>query len=217
MLAALVVNFVVFDAANAATSQEGDVVDPAADTAEPGLDSQTRTEATTQSVADLAVEQADTSPQVKLDKLQKMLAAQRDQLDRQQKQIEAQQQQALEQQKNIDAQTALLDSMQQQLDELAEAAGRPREPTAEDLKMREQLAGLQEQLAEIPEDPSASMAGEGFPGSIRVPGTDAAFKIGGYAKLNIVKSFDPLGSGDLSSALFPSTRRTPESLGVTRS
>lgn len=131
-----------------------------------------------------------------LDELRKKLASQRDQLARQQKQLAAQQEKVLEQQKNIDAQTALLRSVQQQLDELAQAAGQPREPTPDELKMREQLAGLQEQLARIPEDPSASMAGKDFPGSIRIPGTDAAFKIGGFAKMNIVKSFDALGSHD---------------------
>jgi hypothetical protein len=189
----------VFDTANAAAAQ----ADPVAETAEsaaeltaPVSSPPAPTEATTQPIVDPAVEQADNSPQIKLAELQKMLGAQRDQLDQQQKQIEAQQQQALEQQQNINAQTSLLDSMQQQLDELAQAAGQPREVTAEELKMKEQLASLQEQLGQIPEDPSAAMAGEGFPGSIRVPGTEAAFKIGGFAKMNIIKSFDPVGTND---------------------
>jgi hypothetical protein len=195
MLAALVVNFLVLQSANAA-SREEQFVNPAADGADTVLNSPGPTEATTQPVAEPVAEQADNSSRDKLAELQEALAAQRDQLEQQQTQIESQQQRALEQQKNIDAQTSLLDSMQQQLDELAEAAGRPREATPEQLKMREQLAGLQEQLAQIPEDPSASMAGEGFPGSIRVPGTDAAYKIGGYAKMSIVKSFDPVGTED---------------------
>ena len=131
-----------------------------------------------------------------LEEFQKLLDAQRAEIESQRKQIQTQRDEIDQQQGQIDAQTSLLGSMQQQLDELAQEMGAPRESTPEELAMKEQLASLQSQLSEIPEDPTAAMEGEGFPGSIRVPGTDAAFKIGGYAKLNIAKSFDPVGSSD---------------------
>jgi len=157
---------------------------------------------TTDSEPVLTKDDADISKQIGeltrplLDEFQQLLDAQRIEIESQQRQLQAQQEEIDQQKQQMDAQTSVLGSMQQQLDELAQAVGAERESTPEELAMREQLTSLQNQLAEIPEDPTAAMAGAGFPGSIRVPGTDAAFKIGGYVKMNIVKSFDPVGSSD---------------------
>jgi len=62
--------------------------------------------------------------------------------------------------------------------------------------MKERLASLETQVSRIPEDPASKMGEEGFPGSLRVPGTNAAYRIGGYAAFNYVSSFDPIESKD---------------------
>jgi hypothetical protein len=117
-------------------------------------------------------------------------------LDAQDKKLKQQQEQINRQQESLSAQSGLLQSMQTQVDQLASAAGQEREPTSEELAMKERLASLETQVKAIPEDPSLAMQSDGFPGSIRIPGTDAAIKIGGFVKFNFVKSFDPVGSKD---------------------
>ncbi len=48
----------------------------------------------------------------------------------------------------------------------------------------------------IPEMPAAIVSAGDFPGSIAIPGTEAAFKIGGQARMLLVHSFGPLGTDD---------------------
>jgi hypothetical protein len=51
---------------------------------------------------------------------------------------------------------------------------------------------------------------ESFPSSIPIPGTDVRFKIGGYAKLDYIQDFDPIGSRyEFESATIP-VEGTPE-------
>jgi hypothetical protein len=119
-----------------------------------------------------------------------------DQLDDQRQQIKRQQDQIAKQQESINSQTQLLRSMQTQLDQLAKAKDQEREPTEEDIEMKERLASLEAQISEIPEDPAAKMGEEGFPSSLRVPGTNAAYRIGGYVKFAYINSLDPIQSKD---------------------
>src|SRR5262245_36369837 len=44
--------------------------------------------------------------------------------------------------------------------------------------------------------PAAVVSAGDFPGSLRVPGTDAAIKIGGQARMTLVHSLGPLGTDD---------------------
>ncbi|MGD8978246.1 MAG: DcaP family trimeric outer membrane transporter [Gammaproteobacteria bacterium] len=123
-----------------------------------------------------------------LERQQRMIESQRQQIQTQQSQIDQQQQQ-------LSSQTGLLEGMQTRLDQLEMEQGQtPRISPEEDL--RETVATLQERLAAIPEDPVSALGEESFPGSLRLPGTNAAMKIGGFVKGTLVKSFDPLATTD---------------------
>lgn len=131
-----------------------------------------------------------------LDELRTLLESQRRLVEEQRLQIQRQQAQIDRQQQELATQTSMLQSMQTRVDQLAMAQEQTPEPTPEDVEVREQLASLQERLASIPEDPVAALGEEDFPGSLRIPGTGAAMKIGGFVKGTLVKSFDPLATTD---------------------
>jgi TolA-binding protein len=137
----------------------------------------------------LAQATAQTASGGSIDDLQKMLTEQKKQLDAQEVQIK-------KQQDSINTQTGLLKSMQTQLDQLAKAKEQEKPATPEEIEMKERLASLESQISAIPEDPASKMGEEGFPGSLRVPGTNAAYRVGGYVKFNYVSSFDPIESKD---------------------
>ena len=181
----------------------------------PTTDAQTRTQATTEAVTDdgkaaqqssdaaqtatKAAEQASDSAaraKISLGELQKLLDSQRKMIGDQKSQIEKQQTQINRQQGQIDNQTKLLEGMQTQLDQLAQEQGKDQVPSEEQVALKESLASLQDKLDAIPEDPVSAMGEADFPGSIRVPGTNAAMKIGGFVKAAFVKSFDPLETTD---------------------
>jgi len=132
---------------------------------------------------------AQTTSGASIDELQKMLTAQANQIEKQEKQI-------VQAQDFINTQTTALQSLQTRVDELATAMDQERAPTADEIAMTERLASLENQVSLIPEDPATKMGEEGFPGSLRVPGTNAAYRIGGYAAFNYVSSFDPIESKD---------------------
>jgi hypothetical protein len=139
---------------------------------------------------------AQTASGASIDDLQKMLTEQKKQLDAQEAQFDKQQKQIVQAQGFINTQTQLLTSMQTQLDQLAKAQDQEKPASAEEIAMKERLASLESQISAIPEDPATKMGEEGFPGSLRVPGTTAAYRIGGYASFNSVNSFDPIESKD---------------------
>jgi hypothetical protein len=128
--------------------------------------------------------------------LRALLEGQRKMIDDQNRQIASQQSQITWQQEQITAQTRLLEGVQTRLDQLAMERDQQPEVRPEDIELREQLESLQEQLAAIPEDPVEAMGEESFPGSLRIPGTGTAMKIGGFVKGTFVKSFDPLATTD---------------------
>jgi hypothetical protein len=57
------------------------------------------------------------------------------------------------------------------------------------------LKKLEETTGKLPEADTLVSAGA-FPGSFRIPGTDAALKIGGQVRVTLVESFDPIGMSD---------------------
>ena len=124
-----------------------------------------------------------------LERQQQMIESQRQQIQTQQSQIDRQQQQ-------LSSQTGLLEGMQTRLDQLEMEQGEAPRPRPEEEDLRETVATLQERLAAIPEDPVSALGEEDFPGSLRIPGTNAAMKIGGFVKGTLVKSFDPLATTD---------------------
>ena len=113
--------------------------------------------------------------------LQALLTRQTSQLGEQQKRITSQQEE-------IDKQRELFRSVQAQLDQLAGDQTTDRSP--ENAGQPQQSVGLDELIATQPE---STRLGEDFTGSIPIPGTEAAVKIGGFAKMSIVDTLDPLG------------------------
>jgi hypothetical protein len=61
--------------------------------------------------------------------------------------------------------------------------------------VEERLAELESSIQGLPEKADVVAAGE-FPGSFRIPGTDAALKIGGQVRFTGVNSLDAIGSED---------------------
>lgn len=59
----------------------------------------------------------------------------------------------------------------------------------------ERLKKLEETTRKLPETADVVSAGD-FPGSLRIPGTNAALKIGGRVQVTLVDSFSAIGSGD---------------------
>jgi len=116
--------------------------------------------------------------------LQELLTRQASQLSEQQKLISSQQEE-------IDQQRELLQSVQVQLDQLA--TGQIVESGQANAGQSQQSTSLDELIASEPE---STRLGEDFTGSIQIPGTDAALKIGGFAKMSGVYTLDPLGSDD---------------------
>jgi hypothetical protein len=131
--------------------------------------------------------------------LQEILAQQDLQLSAQQELIDSQQEE-------IEKQRALLQSVQAQLDRLAahqtvvsstENAAQPQQPDA-----------LDNQDATEPESTSF---GDDFTGSIPIPDSDAAIKIGGFVKMSGAFTLDPLGSDDrFVAGLIPVGDSNPE-------
>ncbi len=95
------------------------------------------------------------------------------------------------QQKQIDQQREQLKSVQTQLDQLRVA--RSTDPREEKVNRSQQAMGLNELVAKQPE---STRLGKDFRGSIEIPGTEAAVKIGGFAKMSMVGTLDPLGTDD---------------------
>jgi hypothetical protein len=105
--------------------------------------------------------------------------------------LEKQELQLAAQQEEIDKQRTLLRSIQVQLDRSAAAQIPDRSPEiAEEL---DQAAVLDELVRNQPE---STKYREDFAGSIPIPDTDAAVKVGGFVKMSMVDTLDPLGTDD---------------------
>ena len=106
-------------------------------------------------------------------------------------QLTMQQELIASQQKDIDQQRRLLQSIQGQVGFSAEdqKAARP----LDDVTQAQQSITLAELVTRQPE---STRYGDDFIGSIPIPGTEAAVKIGGFAKMSMVATFDPLGTDD---------------------
>jgi hypothetical protein len=110
-------------------------------------------------------------------------------------------QQADRQQKIISDQTKLIEtqrqatqSLQTQLDQMSAAEGQ--EMTAEEKELRSRLETLEGSIKSSQNAESTSYDIDSFPGSIALPGSSAAIRIGGFVKVNVVASLDPIGTDD---------------------
>jgi TolA-binding protein len=126
--------------------------------------------------------------------LQRMLDEQKKLIEEQKQEIDRQKNQIAQQQQQLNTTTELLTNMQSQIDQIKNSSHD--EMTTEEVEMRERLAKLEADVGRLPVDPSAMLADDKFPGAIRVPGTNASYKIGGYVKATLVNNFDPLVTQD---------------------
>jgi hypothetical protein len=112
--------------------------------------------------------------------------------------IELQQERIDEQEKSAEAQQKLIEEMQRTIESLnrrlaeLEAKGGEAAPT----ELEERLARIEATASAKPELPPEVVSAGDFPGSMRIPGTDAAMKLGGMVWTSIVQTFDALGSDD---------------------
>jgi DcaP outer membrane protein len=137
---------------------------------------------------------------------QKQLDAQRAMIEKQQALVAEQQALLQARQAVADSQSATirdqqkallelqeqLDAMQRRLDELSSQAGLP--AVKKDLEDR--LRQVEAATQKAPELPPDVVAAGDFPGSIRIPGSDAAVKFGGRIRTAVVLTLDPLGTDD---------------------
>lgn len=128
--------------------------------------------------------------------LRALLEGQQRMIETQQRQIRTQQSRIDQQQQQLSNQTGVLQAMQTRLDQLETSQDTQPETQPAEQELRETVATLQQRLDSIPEDPVSALGEKSFPGSIRVPGTNAAMKIGGFVKGTLIKSFDPLATTD---------------------
>jgi hypothetical protein len=68
--------------------------------------------------------------------------------------------------------------------------------TEEELALRSRLETVESSIKASQEAASTTFDEDSFPNSTMIPGTSAAMRMGGFVKMNIVESFDPLGSLD---------------------
>jgi hypothetical protein len=127
-------------------------------------------------------------------------------LEEQKKLIEAQQALIAEQAAKIDAQDAALEEQKARLaaleEKLAAMNARVDEiqqqipALAEQEALQERLTRIEKEAEKVPELPPNIVSAGDFPGSIRIPNTDAAVKFGGRIRIAGVFTLAPLGSDD---------------------
>ena len=134
--------------------------------------------------------QADVDDQMSLSELQKLVQAQQKQLDLQQKLLD-------EQSQTIQDQNEAIKGLKTQLDQLTMSqTGQAPGLSEDEIALRDRLAKVELELQQPPETPENVLTAGDFPGSIRIPGTGMASKFGGWVRLGMVDSLDPIGSTD---------------------
>jgi hypothetical protein len=149
-------------------------------------------EAPAQPAAEAAEEPGDED--VTLGDLRRLLEEQARQIEQQRRRIEQQEEEIKRQRQALETQQHVLATVQTKLDQLA--VERDQGLSEEDIALRERLEKLESRAAAERDEPDEPTEEDEFPGSIRIPGTNAAFKFGGYVKMSIAKSFDELISED---------------------
>ncbi len=127
-----------------------------------------------------------------IEEQQIVIAAQADRLAEEVKKSAEQDVAIDELRKQLAAQEQVLASLNRRLEELQGEI-----PTVEGQKeFEERLKRIEKSTDEVPELPPDVVSAGDFPGSIRIPGTDAAIKFGGRIRTAAVFTLGPLGSED---------------------
>jgi len=139
------------------------------------------------------------STSARLAEQQRQIDAQRDSIATQRALLEVQHAITEGQAQQIEAQRAQLDSLERRLDEmsrrieeLSSQAGMP----ALEQDIQKRLDELEAATKKSPELPPDMVTAGSFPGSIRIPGSDAAIKFGGRIRVAAVFTLNPLGTDD---------------------
>jgi flagellar motor protein MotB len=110
------------------------------------------------------------------------------------KEVENRQKVVKQQEEKIDTQRQAMQSLQQQVDTMAQQD--PNALTDEEKKFRARLETVESSIDASQKAEGTAYDSTQFPGSIPIPGSSAAIKIGGFVKMAIVESFDPIGTED---------------------
>jgi len=94
----------------------------------------------------------------------------------------------------IDDQRRTMRAMQAKLDELS--AFDPAQMSEEEREFRSRLETLEESIQSSQDSSSTTYDADSFTGSLPIPGSAAAIRIGGFVKANLIQSFDSVGSQD---------------------
>ena len=162
-------------------------------------------EAQTQPVGETATASSGDSFQQALDQLKAQLDAQNQQIEAlkaqyasevqaRQKEIDKQDKQISAQEKEIGTQRQAIQSLQQEVDQAKTLAGQ--DISDSEKKLRSRLETVEQSIKKSEESESTTYDLESFPGSLPIPGSSAAIKFGGFVKMNVVESFDPIGTKD---------------------
>jgi hypothetical protein len=127
-----------------------------------------------------------------IEELKALLTQQQALIDAQKKKMASQDDALGAQRKKLDELQRTLESTTRRLDELQGEL-----PSSETQKaIEERLKRVEKTADKSPELPPNVVSAGDFPGSIRIPGTDAAVKFGGRVRVAVVATLDPLGSVD---------------------
>ncbi len=184
----------------AAGSPPAPAATPATTSSKPGAATKSAGAGTTRSKSGTTGTEARLREQQRrIDAQQDSIAAQRAELARTRTELAGQQALADSQSVRLVAQQQRLDRLEQdlatmrkRLEELSSQAGMP----ALEQDLNERLKRLEESTKKSPELPPDVVAAGDFPGSIRIPGSDAAIKFGGRIRTAAVVTLDPLGTDD---------------------
>jgi hypothetical protein len=94
--------------------------------------------------------------------------------------------------KKLDETGALALASHNQLAELQEKPPQPSVSAAVEAR----LAQVEHEVQRLPELEKTTLSAAEFPGAFRIPGTDAALRIGGLVRLTAIRTFDALGTDD---------------------
>ena len=94
--------------------------------------------------------------------------------------------------RKLDETSTLALALRNELAELRDKPPAPSVPTA----VEERLARMEQEVHRFPELAQDTVTAGEFPGSMRIPGSDAALRIGGLVRATSINSFDAIGTED---------------------
>ena len=136
-----------------------------------------------------------------LNKQQEDIRGQQELINRQMQELQNQQEEMTKQTETISRQAEQLNDQRLAIQQLqARLDGientQADELSDEEVRIRARLESLEQSMASSRDAAETAFDADSFPGSISIPGTSTAMRVGGFVKMNIVQSLDPIGSQD---------------------